>query len=234
MTRTKAVKVPTASFADWAKLNADKIDEKQAETVQQEVQAVLEARKNEAKSKEAIGLHLRKIQEVLEPKHLFTASLKYFFNMSKATAYRYMELSEIAQVILPGPVFEAAIERGTRIRKDVIAQMPPPKTDDPEKISQYLDALDQQPQRRPQAALETDQEVLAKECVNFVGTRLDRLKANGVDTRTLKAFTKRVVSMILTKGGIEAEIKLAPVPIPEAFIVHRGAPRKEQSEPKAA
>lgn len=236
-TRTKAqveVDSPiTESFAGWAKLNATKISEEDQKVVMHEVEAVFEARKNEARSKEAIGQHLRKLKEILEPKRIFVSSIKYFFKMSRATAYRYMEMAEVAETILPGPVFEAAIERGTPIRKETIQQMPPPNTTDVAEISAYLSKLEELPQRRPQAALETDEEVLAKEIVNFAGTRIDRLKASNKDV-DVESFTKRVVALILTKAGIKTQQKVVPLDIPESYIVHRGAPRKEQPDKKAA
>jgi len=233
--RTKATEsVYSASFADWAKDYATNLSEDEIKIVKHEVGETLQARKHEFTSKEAIGSHLRKLREILEPKRIFVSSVKYFFNMSRATAYRYMGDSEIAQRMLPGPVYEAAIDRGVPLKKEVIEKNPPPQTDDPQKISAYLDTLVQMPQRRPQAALETDEEVLAKEIVNFVGSRIERVRASGKDTRQIKAFAKRVVGMILTKAGIDAELKLTPIAIPESFIVHRGAPRKEQPEKVAA
>jgi len=236
-TRTKAqveATPLTESFAGWAKLNATKLSDAEQQVVQHEVKAVLEARKSEAKSKEAIGLHLRNMKDILEPKRIFVSSIKYFFKWSRATAYRYMDLAEVAESILPGPVFEAAIERGTPIRKEVIAQNPPPNTTNPQKISEYLTKLEEMPIRRPQAALETNPEILAKEVVNFAGIRMDRLKASGKDARFMQSWTLNVVGMFLTKLGIAAELKVAPVAIPESFVVHRGAPRKDTETKVAA
>lgn len=237
-TRTKAqveVTPLTESFAGWAKLNATKVSDVELQVVKHEVTEVFEARKTEAQSKEAIGQHLRNLKEVLDPKRMFVSTIDYFFKMSRATAYRYMELAEIAESILPAPVFEAAIVRGTPIRKDVIAQNPPPNTTDPQKISAYLTKLEEMPQRRPVAALETDPEVLSKEIVNFAGLRFDRLRAANRDQKFLRKFTLEVVGMLLTKAGVDAKVEVSPTPIPESFIVHRGAPKKaEQPEKQAA
>jgi len=235
-TRTKAQtqETPlTESFADWAKQNATKVSEDDQKVVLQKVKAILHERKTLAQSEEAIGQNLREMKTILEPKRIFVSSIKYFFRWSKATAYRYMAKAEIAESMLPGPIFEAAIERGTPLKKELITQNPPPNTTDPQKISAYLDTLEELPQRRPQAALETDPEILAKEVLNFAGIRLSRLQASGRDLKFVHKWTLTLAGMLLTKAGVNAEVRLAPVAIPDSFIVHRGAPRKD-TETKAA
>lgn len=220
--QTKAnQEVPVAeSFAGWAKLDAD-----EQKVVKQESDAVIEARKLEGKSKAAIGLHLRKLRDILEPKRIFVSYLKFCFRMSKATAYRYMELSELAEKILPAPVLEAAIIRGTPINVKHIEHNPPPNTNNPQKIEAYLETLEQLPKREQKAANETDPELLAKEVVNFFGIRYQRLEGTA---RSRHKWTREVVGMILTKAGISSEASYAPMAIPSNFVVHRGRPRLQQ------
>lgn len=206
----------TESFAGWAKLNPE-----EQKKVKQEATLVIEARKLEGKSKAAQGQHLLSLKVILEPKRLFTAFVLHNFHMSKATAYRYMEIFEIAEKVLPAPILEAAIERGTPIRKNLIAENPPPKTTDPVVISQYLSKLEELPQRNPKAALETDPEQLMKECVNFVGTRYSRLEGT---PRQKQKWVSNLIGMLLTKFGVETNIKFSPVDIPNNFTVQRGRP----------
>lgn len=228
VTSTKALEPTTEGFAGWAKLNPE-----EQKAVKQEADAVFEARKLEGKSKAAMGQHLLNLRVILEPKRIFVSFIKYNFHMSRATAYRYMDLYETGGKLLPAPILEAAITRGTAIRKELIADNPPPKTDDPMQITAYLKKLEELPQRKPVAALETDPEQLMKECVNFVGTRYSRLEGT---SRSKQKWVGNLIGMLLTKFEIHTATKFAPQEIPSAFTVQRGRPaiHGPNGEPKAA
>lgn len=209
-------------FAGWKKLSPD-----EQTAVKTETAGVLAARLLEGKSKIAIGQHLLNLRVILEPKRMFVAFLKHSFHMSQASGYRYINLYELGESLLPAPVLEAAITRGTPIRKSQIAENPPPKTNDPIAISAYLGSLEELPKRSLVAALESDPEQLMKECVNFVSSRYARLEGT---PRQKQKWVSNFVGMLMTKFGLESERTYGPIPVPETFVVKRGRP----AEAKAA
>ncbi len=203
------------TFQGWSKLEPN-----EQETIRTESNLLMEARHLEAKSKLAQGEHLTKLRDILEPKRMFLAFLLEVFDMSRATAYRYIDLYSTAQVHLPAPVLEMAIQKGTRITPKLLEENPAPVTTDRGKIIEYLTSLKTV---RAEPADKSVDDIL-KECVNFIGTRFQQLPQN---TKTRSNFIRSLVGMLLNKFGIATESTFTPIAIPESFRASRGRPRQQ-------
>lgn len=217
MRTTKAEKlIDLQTFQGLGKLEPNEQDK-----VRQEAKLLAEAMKTEVMSKLSIGEHLSELRKILEPKRVFVSFLKqwateYALPMSKATAYRYIELFTTAHSKMPKPVLEMALQRGTKINAAVLAQNPPPKTEDKSKIQEYLDNL-----KTDRVEVIPGPDTLLKECVNFVGTRWEKLP-NNHKSRT--AFMRSLIGMLMARFGVASELSFAPMAIPESFRAKRGRP----------
>jgi len=201
------------TFQGWSKLEPN-----EQASVKTESTALREAQHLESQSKLAIGEHLTKLREILEPKRMFLSFLTEVFDMSRATAYRYMNLYSLAQQALTPPVLEMAIQRSTRITPEMLKANPAPVTTDRSKIAEYLSSL-----KPIRVEVAKSPETLLKECVNFVSSRWDQLPQH---QRTRQTFINSLVGMLLNRFGVASEKSFAPIAIPESFKGARGRPRK--------
>jgi hypothetical protein len=199
----------------------DKLDEKTQQTALEEAGYVLQWIQNENHSRAEVGKHFIELRKLL-PKGMFLAALRDTFHMSRATAYRYIEMYESISKKLPKPVLDVVLRRAYRpsqIKR--IEDNPPPKTSDAIRIGRYLDKLEKTPvevKQEPQA----DTDMLLRECINFVTSRYSRLPNN---SRARAAWVRSLVGMLMTKFGIGAEQRFEPMAIPEKFRVVRGRPK---------
>ena len=144
-------------------------------------------------------------------------SAEYALPMSRATAYRYMEMYDTAYSALPQPVLERAIQKGTKLGANVLAFGEPPTGNDATEIEKYLDGLKQN-----RVEVVPGPDILLRECVNFVGTRWEKLPN---DHKSRTAFMQSLVGMLLAKFGVASEQTFYPMAIPESFRAQRGRPR---------
>lgn len=192
--------------------------------VRDEATALDVALEAEGKAKLEVGEHLYNIQEVLTKtdKRIFTRFLESLQrNFSRATAYRYIDMYTAAKNLLPGPVMEQAMLRGTnRLNVRRIEATPPPRTNDPIVINEYLSEME-----RPQSnvPLDVTPDDLKRECVNHVLRSFERLPRAG---RVRPAWIRSVVAMCLFGAGITTTETITPVAIPESFTRPRGRPKK--------
>lgn len=199
-----------------------KLEPNEQDKVRQEDRLLANSMKTEAVSKLSIGEHLTNLRKILEPKHIFVAFLKqwsseYALPMSRATAYRYMDMYDTAYSALPGPILERAIQKGTKMGAEILAFHPPPQTEDPTEIEKYLDGLKQN-----RVEVVPGPDLLLRECVNFVGTRWAKLPG---DHTSRTAFMQSLVGMLMAKFGVASEQTFHPMAIPESFRAQRGRPR---------
>lgn len=201
----------------------DKLSQDEQTLVRRETQATKEALYMEGQSKLATGEHLHNVRPILEREKMFVAYLDKNFGMSRRTAYRRIELYTSATQKLPTNILEAVIGRGVDIRPQAIENAPPaPKTSDPVVISEYVAALESVPYRS-QEPPEANPDTLMKECLNFVGTRFDRLPSTG---RVRSQWIQSFVGMILARFGVASQQSFSPTAIPEKFKVVRGRPKE--------
>jgi hypothetical protein len=200
-----------------------KLEPNEQDLVRREARALAHAMKGEAVSKLSIGEHLAALRKVLEPRRIFVAFLKqwsseYALPMSRATAYRYIEQYNVAYSALPSNVLEMAVRKGTKIGTEALVSNPPPETQDQGEIEKYLDNL-----KTTRVEVVAGPDTLLRECVNFVGTRWDKLPAGDHKART--KFMGSLIGMLLAKFGVASEQSFAPMAIPDTFRAVRGRPR---------
>ena len=200
----------------WENLSAE-----EQGTVRDETQAARTALISEGQSRLTVGEHLIAIRDILEPKKMWTSYLRTTFHMSVATAFRYIKYFEVNAKRLPKPVFAVALEMGYSLPAKAIESTNPPKTDDREKIMQYLDRINK-PAPKSQPA-ESNPDELMKSCIHFVGLQFSKLPKN---SRIRGNFARNLIGMEMTVFGMGNEQSFAPVGIPENFRVVRGRPRK--------
>lgn len=222
-TKTIAKIKPAETFEGWAKLLLQ-----EQQTVKTEADATEHCLENEKHSRVETGEHLTRIRVVMEPKRMFVKFLDHRFSMSRATAYRYMEEYRVAHQ-LPETIMERAMVLNIPIREKIIVQNPPPQTEDPIKIDEYLEKISQISVSPIQ--LTTNEDVLMKECINFVAIRDGRVGGTG---RHKLAWRKNLFGMLMTKFGITETMTFAPVLIPEDFSVVRGRPKVGATATKTA
>jgi hypothetical protein len=198
-----------------------KLEPNEQEQVKAEAKLLTEAMKTEVVSKLAIGEHLYALRKILEPKRVFVGFLNewskaHSLPMSKATAYRYIDLYTTAHSKMPRPVLEMAIQRGAKLNAQTLAQNPPPQTTDKTKIAAYLDNL-----KNTRIEVVAGPDVLLKECVNFVATRWEKLPNN---SKARTAFMRALIGMLLAKFGVASELSFSPMAVPDHFRAKRGRP----------
>jgi hypothetical protein len=216
--RTKQISdAPPEMFQGWEKLEPNEQTKITVET-----HALEKAANTLEMSNLEIGEHLDNISLVLAPKRQFNKWLLWWLDSrkrAKSRSWAYQALAEYQAIKnhIPKPVLEVAKERGVKLSPLVLAQNPPPKTQDKGKILEYVNNL--KPSR---VEIAKSPETLLKECVNFVGTRWAQLP-NNHKTRT--AFMRSLLGMLLGKFGVASEQSFAPMAIPDNFKVQRGRPK---------
>lgn len=198
-----------------------KLEKNNQRIVREATAAVIEARRQEEESKLEIGKNLMEVRDILKPKNMWIAYLKESFEMSQASAYRYIEEYVAARRKLPKPVLEIVMRRAYRpaqIKR--IEDNPPPKTHDPIKIGRYLDRLERTPMEVVEPEIVYNPDTILRECVNFISNRFERLPRN---MRT--KIARVLIGMMMTKFGFGAVQSFEPEAIPETFKAVRGRPK---------
>lgn len=198
----------------------DELPAIQKTAVREETQHAMDALYQEGSSRLAVGEHLFNLRKILEPKKLWFAFLKHVFGMSRATAYRYIARYTATKKKMPQRVLTVALQHGYDLKPDAIMRTRIPKTDDPDKIIEYLDSVAATP-RRKTTHLHYDPALTLKESVNFIRLQWNKLPNNKV---TRAGFSESLVGMELTLFGFTKEATFQPVPIPESYLAVRGRP----------
>ena len=222
----------------WDKLS---VDEKNA--VQAEGQQLAIAMLNFGRSRLAIGEHLSKLKDILEPHNVFGKFLRNF-HFSKRTAYRYIRGFENAKARLPEAVLKTAMVRGMAIigesdtkplgiYTEAAKQLPPPSNPTDQQAEAYLDSIEtlrkktkgtvSKPSIVDATVIPQDPDTLLKECYRFVSSRYKKLPSNH---KTRTAFVTRLVGFMMNELGIGHAQNFQPMAIPEGFRAERGRPRE--------
>jgi hypothetical protein len=203
----------------------NKLKESEQKVVRDETKALTEALNLKTESELEVGRHLTELRKILEPKRMFISHLDTNFGMSRATAYRYMELYTVTKKKLPKPVLEVAMRRGYRpVQLKIIENNPPPKTSDPIVIGKYLDKIERMPREVKPEATPHNPDTLLKECINFASSRFDKLPRN---SKTRIAWVRSLIGMLMTKFGLGTEQPFEPLAIPDTFRHSRGRPKNK-------
>ena len=201
----------------------DGLESAEQQSIKTETAALAKALEVSGRAKLAIGEHLFKIQQILEPRRIFNRYLKTLpFGLSRATAYRYIDNYTVARTLLPAPVMKVAMMRSTEnLNLKMVEATPPPKTQNVTKINDYFDRLRTGP-KLVEAKSQTP-DALKKDCYNYVHLRFQRLPNNG---KTRSAWIHSLCGMLITEMGVGNPISVEPVAIPDDYRVSRGRPRK--------
>lgn len=210
-----------ASIEGW-----DTLTKEDQSSVREESIAFEAAREAEGKARVQAGEHLFNIQEILTKtdKRIFTRFLESLNKgphpISRATAYRYIELF-LATRELPGPVRDEVMRRGSnRLNVERIESTPLPRTNDPVAINEYITELEKPRTFTPAEVVPEDSK---RNMVLAVVRAYERLPRGG---RVRSAWMRSVVAMLLYAGGITEPVSITPVPIPESYTRPRGRPRE--------
>lgn len=221
MPRTMRRQLPPAelkAMRGWAKLLP-----KEQLALRAEHREIAKCLHSEGQSRLAVGKHLLTTSEILSPRRLFAFYLKRFFHMSKSTAFNYINLWKAASKDAPKKVLDIALSRNYRIvnRPEVFKTYPPPKTDDPVKIVEYLDKLEA---RKPKViTIHKSSDGLLKQALHGVELCWKQLSN---DPRVRTGWFKSLISMELTIFEVDREMRFTPEEIPENLKTVRGRPRE--------
>lgn len=192
--------------------------------IQKETKLLIESVYEAGKYRLKIGEHLVKIRDILEPKRMFTKYLKTL-RFSIATAYRFIDNYTGAKTILPSPVMQVALMRGTdSINARLVKAFPPPKSNDVTVISTYLDKLAKKERGQKEPDQSTLAETMKKECFNFIRTRWERLPAD-MTKREKTAWMNDLRGMTMTLQGVSNTLTIEASAIPSHYVRPRGRPR---------
>lgn len=218
----KVRSVEVESMRGW-----DRLRPAEQQVVRKESDALLRTPMDAGRARLAIGEHLARLRDVLEPRKMFERYLKSeglsIFKISRATAYRYINTYEAARTILPAPIMQVALMRpNDSLDLEMVRAHPAPRTTSRERIDEYLDSVS----RRPRGEAEEDPETLQKECINFIRTRWNRLPS-GMSKRQRNAWMDELRAMTLTLQGVSGPITIEASAIPDHYKAKPvGRPRK--------
>lgn len=212
----------------------DKLETADRSTVLVKTQAIANALKAEGQSRLEVGKNLAEAREILLPLKIWVGYLRTAFHMSERTGYRYIQEYEDKAKVVPSNVLDISMARGYKtISKtsgpdlvELVKRNPPPRTEDPKRIVQYLDTLEESPPI-PRArnvvmdAYSFDDRL--KICFRIVASHYDKL----VGKREKDRFARTLIGMELTKFGITAD-GLRSATVPEGFTA-RGRPRERKA-----
>lgn len=230
MTKTKKIaslpKHDLNALTDWETLSSS-----EQTTVKQETAALDKALLQAGNARLAIGEHLFRIREILEPKRMFTQYILAHSHLrSKATAYRYIDIYTAARTILPAPVLRIALLRGNdKLNIKLMEATPAPKTTNIVRINEYLDEME-----RPGPRLVENDNTptqLQKECYNYVHLRFQRLPNN---SKTRTNWLHALAGMLLAELGVSGAQSIEPIAIPAGFRAVRGRPVTKGNAKKTA
>jgi hypothetical protein len=206
----------------------DKLIPHDQQIIQKETQALTVSIYEVGKARLRIGEHLTRVRDILEPKKMFVKYLDTL-GFARATAYRFMDNYLMARTILPTPIMQVALMRGSdTINARLVKAFPPPKSNDVGVINDYLDVIEQKERGEPPAGSD-DQiaESYKRECLNFIRVRWSRLPAS-MNKRAKTAWMNDLRGMTLTLQGISNPLTIEASAIPEGYVRPRGRPRAEK------
>lgn len=209
------------------------LDAASRRTVQAETQQLGQSFDGFIRSRLAVGEHFTRIHAVLEPRRMFSRFCEAY-NLNRSTANGFIASYANAKKSLPTEVLAVAAARGVNIMgsssdsrplgkyTDAVRKLPPPKTQDPQQIVDWLDELEtiRKKAKKKAAEVEPDVDELLKDAYRYIVLRLDR-----VPSRRRRAWLNRLVGMSLAKIGVASSQSFDPEAAPEDFVPVIGRPR---------
>lgn len=204
-----------ASFEGWADIPIP--DQR---TIETEYISLYDSLKSLSLARLAVGEHLSNIRSILEPKRMFNKFLDSQTSLSRATAYRYIDLYIATSSRLPKPVLEVVMAKGVdKINLARLESSPPPRTTNVIKIAEWVDSI-QSPLPRSDRSSDSP-ESLKRDCYNYLHSRISRLPS-----RSRLVWLKSLVGMLLSTLNFTDPQTIDPFPAPEGFLAVRGRPKK--------
>lgn len=201
-------------------------------TIETETQQVGQALDGLVRSRLAVGEHLTRIHEILEPRRMFSGFCDHV-RLRRSVAYNAMLGYANAKTILPESVLRVAASRGVKmlgihesrplgVYTDAVKKFPPPNTHDTAKIVEWLDAVESLRRKQSQKlrAAEPDPDELLKEAYRFLANKIER-----VPGRKKRAWFGQLVGFGLVQLGISNATRFEPEAPPEDFRAVVGRPR---------
>lgn len=227
--KTNAVKElpPLTTLSWWGELTANV-----QQVVEAEDKALVEDILLAGKSQAGIGQHLLNLKKALKGR--FEKYVSQRFQFTVRTAYRYIDDYERNNKLLPAPVLRMAMAKGYNLSRDtqklqaVVKKMPPPKTDDPVKVENWLKDAKKASRGLKLVSLNgnepepEDQESIQKQCYRFMVLRLKLLPNKRSQIKCLEA----VAGMLYKELGVDEVRSIHPIEIPEDFPAVVGRPTK--------
>lgn len=190
------------------------------------------------RSRLAIGEQLSVIQEKLQSTNMFSKYLETF-HFKRSTAYKAIKEYSNAVQWLPEPVLRRAMsrnmpmlgaeqERPLGVYTDPVKRLPPPDTEEPKVIDQWLDTIEQARIRADSRSkkfieVEADFEALLIQAYRFASLRINKLPKG---SKIRRQFLDKLVGMLLAELGIASGQTFEPEAIPEGYRAEVGRPRK--------
>jgi hypothetical protein len=236
MKHTEIVAVDTKALFE----GVGELEPREKQILEREAKALRSDMVTFAQSKLAIGEHLAKIHEILEPKRVFGRFLDNLRSgLSKRTALRYIDGFHNAAAMLPEPVLREAMARGMNILGHTedrplgrytlaVKRLPAPKSNNPKVIDAYLEEVAEKTRELYSNELERDEDELVKEVFRFFDARFQRLPNSH---KTRRRFVETLGGMMVARLGVSTPQTFEPVAIDTVRAV-RGRPRHK--EPEAA
>lgn len=205
----------------------DSLISQDQQTIRKETQLLVESVFETGKARLNVGEHLTKVRDILDPKRMFTKYLKTL-RFSRATAYRFMDTYLGAKTILPSPIMQVALMRGTdSINARLVKAFPPPKSNDVAVIDAYLDKIAKKERGQREEPDESKlAETMKRECFNFIRTRWERLPAS-MTKREKTAWMNDLRGMTMTLQGVSNTLTIEASAIPSDYVRPRGRPRSK-------
>lgn len=219
------------SLPGWADLDA-----KTKATLEMETQQLGLALSNLGFSRLAVGEHLFNLQELLVPLRMFGKYIEAT-RLKRSTANTYIQGWRNAQELLPESVLRVAMARNFNmlgndeekplgVYTDIVKRNPPPKTDEPRRISAWLDEIEVSRKRREANEVprksNSDPQLVTKILYRYINLQLNKLPRNN---RTRKTCLENAVGMVLADMGISAGVSITPQAAPKDFKPVVGRPK---------
>lgn len=214
----------------------DELDRKDQLYIEKETKSLGVALSDYGFSRLAIGEHLNNVQTRLR-KGMFAKYLRAY-HFKRSTAYKSIKSFQNASAHLPEAVLKMAMARNMPMLgesddqplgayTDHTKRIPPPQSEDPEVISQYLDSIEAAKKRADgrstkMTEIEEDADVLLKQTYRFISVRLNKLPSRG---KARRVWADKLFGMVLSELGVSGSQSFAPEAIPDEFIAVKGRPR---------
>lgn len=212
----------TSENAALESLNGwDTLEQTQQLTISQHTESGKKHLSDTRRSRLAFGADLAAVRPILMEKEMWTDYCRSIFHMSVATAFRYVKYYETTSKKLPQPLIDFAIQTGYEIPLKAVESSRPPKTEDPDEMTKYLERINVKEKKI--IVIEHNPDSVLKDLLHEAELAYNRLPKH---SRTRSNFINNLFGMLMTVFGIGHKQTFEPAAIPEHFKIVRGRPKK--------